>query len=168
MALTGYKIVEADSPDALNTLVAAEISAGNSPLGQPSLVQAVEWPPTQRIVQAIGVGLTSVTDYKVVTGLTALALGTAVNTLVPTWSPLGGVVIVPYSPTVDVRKHIYCQAVIKGTPAAAGVPAHAHAGADITSGTVDAARLPLADGSAKGIVGQGSGITIADGVASVP
>lgn len=168
MALTGYKVVEADTPAELNTLVAAEIAAGNSPLGQPSLVQAVEYPPKHRIAQAIGVGLNSVTQYKVVTEQTAVALTTTVTALVPTWSPIGGVVIVPYSPTVDVRKHLYCQAVIQGTVAAAGVAAHTHAAADITSGTVAEARLPIATNAVKGIASFGSGTTVTAGAVTVP
>lgn len=168
MALTGYKIVEADTPEALNTLVAAEITAGNSPLGPPSLSQSMEWPVRHTIAQAIGVGLTSVTDYKVVTAQTASTLGTAVNALIGTWNPIGGVLIVPYAPAIDVRKQLYCQAVIQGTPAAAGVAAHTHAAADITSGTVAEARLPIATNAVKGIASFGAGTTVTAGAVTVP
>lgn len=167
MALTAYKIIEADTAAALTTAVTAEISGGNGPIGPPTVQLRQGWPVAVRYAQAIGIGVTTVTNYEVVAKATAAEMKTVLDARIgASWIMLGGVIAVPKGD--DLRFFgMYAQAIYKGTPAGA-VAAHVHSGADITSGTVPVAQLPLANGATKGIVGQGTGNTIAAGVINVP
>lgn len=161
-----YKIITATSPSSLQALILAEIGAGNSPVGAPTLAQSVEYPVTYTFAQAVIEGDTSVTDYKVLMDYAPDKLAAQVNAAIDGKTLFSGVIVLNTDPRQDVRKLTYVQ--VLGVTSGASVPAHTHAAADIASGTIAVARLPLADGATKGIIGQGSGLTIADGVASVP
>lgn len=174
MALTGYKIVQATNITQLKALVDAEIAADNSPLGAPGLVLANEYPEKWLFSQAIAVGVDTVTAYNILSGKKPAELATAVTTAIGDSFKLMGGVLVQHSEE-NGSKAQYFQTVYKGTPADAGyagtggaVPAHVHAAADITSGVIADARLPLSDPGVFGLVRPGSGVTINDGIMTVP
>ena len=209
MSLTSYKIVSAATAAALAALVATEIADGNSPVGAPSAILAKEYPAKWELSQAIAVGVGTVTDYQVVQAGSPAELADAVTAAIGDGFVLLGGLMVLQPPASLARGHVqYAQAVLKGTPADAGmggsgggsggaiaiadvtglqaaldakVPTsttvNGHAlsanvtvsASDLTTGTVPAARLPIATGSAVGVVKQGSGCTVAgDGTLSVP
>lgn len=167
MALTAYKIIEADSAAALTTLITAEIAGGNGPVGPPSVQIRQAWPVAVRFAQAVGIGVTTVTNYEVVAKATAAQMKAVLDTRIgASWLLLGGVMAVPRGD--DARFFgMYAQAIYKGTLDGA-VPAHTHDAAAIATGTVAVARLPVATSTSKGIAQFSDGTSVVAGVVTVP
>ena len=121
MAITSYKLISAASAATLASLVADEIADGNSPVGAPSALLVKEYPTKWSIVQAIAVGVATVTGYEVVQADTQADLAAAVTTAIGSGFALLGGVMVLQPPGTVVRGHEkYAQALLKGTPADAG------------------------------------------------
>lgn len=122
MALTSYKIISAATAAALAALVADEITAGNSPVGAPSAILAKEYPAKWELSQAIAVGVDTVTDYQVVQASSPAELADAVTAAIGDGFVLLGGLMVLQPPASLARGHVqYAQAVLKGTPADAGM-----------------------------------------------
>lgn len=187
MALTSYKIISAATAAALAALVADEITAGNSPVGAPSAILAKEYPAKWDLFQSVAVGVDTVTDYQVVQADTPAELADAVTAAIGDGFALLGGIMVLQPPNSLARGHVkYAQAVLKGTPADAGMGAGGGGGgsvaiddvtgltaalaakADLTAGTVPIAQLPVATNAAKGIASFGSGMTVTAGAVTVP
>lgn len=188
MALTSYKILSAASAAALAALVADEITAGNSPVGAPSAILAKEYPAKWELSQAIAVGVDTVTDYQVVQAGSQAELADAVTAAIGDGFALLGGLMVLQPPASLARGHVqYAQAVLKGTPADAGMGGSGGGGggpiaigdvtgltaalaakADLTAGTVPVAQLPVATAAAKGIASFGTGMTVTAGEVTVP
>ncbi len=127
MAFTSTKIITArgsavNGPSAVNTLIAAEILAGNSPVGMPQITPYQAYPEIFTFEQSVAVGVATVTEYKLLAALTAAALVTATNTEVTGGALLlGGVQVLPSQQ--NTSRATFFQATYKGVAADCGLGA---------------------------------------------
>lgn len=174
------KIVTARSAAALNTLIAAEILAGNSPVGVPQYCLFQPYPELWTISISVVVGNNAVTSFKLLSAATPAALSTLVNTEITGGAALmGGHTALPSQS--NTSRATYFQATYKGSAVDAGqgsasasigsitgLQAALDAKADLSGGKVPVGQLPVATNAAKGIVEISTGMTVTNGVATVP
>jgi hypothetical protein len=115
----GYKVVQANSAAALNTLIAAEILAGNSPVGEPAAFLSQDYPEKVTLFQAVITGVSTESAYTVYQASTPGALATAVEAALTGGAHvLGGVLVVRSAQNPSTA--IYMQATYGGVAPSAG------------------------------------------------
>jgi hypothetical protein len=160
-----YKIIASNTPDGLTTAITAQIAALFYPVGAP-FVHATD--RTGKVLcQAVIDTSNGMTNYEVLSAATPDDLAALVTTaLAASWIILGQ----PFVITTAANGKKLCQALQKGAtaPADAVTVAALAAKADLVTGKVPVAQLPVATNAAKGIAQFGSGTTVTAGAVTVP